>query len=234
MVRKLFKTILGLFLIPVAAATAKAFYIHLSELNNMGDSLLIIERGILLYFFVHVIIIRPAYLYVVAHEFVHVLATWLCGGKVESFDVGHTGGSVATSKTNIFIELSPYFIPLYTLALGPVFLLVKFILKDHSNLNPVFLFLVGFTLAFHFVMTAEVLKVQQSDVAKSGVILSFVFIFTCNLIVVIAVFSPFFENVSFIKFIKDSYYISYDFYNIIYDKVLQLYNLIVDKVASAG
>ena len=213
---KAFKTFIGVLLIPVAIGTAWAFYIQISGLNGFTNSFLIMEKGVLAYLLFHVLIIRPIYIYVVGHELMHVIATWLCGGRVESFRVTPSGGSVTTSKTNIFIELSPYFVPLYTLLLGPIFMLLRVRTLGLMNLNPLFLFLIGFTLTFHFVMTTEVLKMQQSDVAKSGLILSLVFIFTLNLVVVMAVFCPLFSGLSFTAFIKSVVSHSADAYMFLY------------------
>jgi len=222
MFRRLFKTIIGLLLIPVAIATARAFYLQISNIGStFSNSLLILERGVLVYVLFHVLIMRPVSIYVFAHEFVHVIATWLCGGRVESFNMGESGGSVVTSKTNLFIELSPYFVPLYTLLLGPVFLILKATGVDMiiRNLGSIFLFLVGLTLAFHFVMTAEVLKIKQPDIARSGIIFSIVIIFVCNLIITMGVFCPFFQSVSFMAFIKSTATYSVKLYALIYEQV---------------
>ena len=105
MFSKIFKTLIGLCLLPAAIGTWQAFYSSISSLSLLSGALKILEMGILLYLLFHVIVIRPVYLYVLGHEFVHVIATWLCGGKVVSFNVTPAGGSVVTSKTNFFIEL---------------------------------------------------------------------------------------------------------------------------------
>ncbi len=219
---KLFKTITGVLLIPVAIATARAFYLQISNIGStFSNSLLILERGVLAYVLFHVLIMRPVSIYVFAHEFVHVIATWLSGGRVESFNIGESGGSVVTSKTNLFIELSPYFVPIYTLLLGPIFLVLKAIGTDVviRNLGSIFLFLVGFTLAFHFVMTTEVLKVKQPDIARSGIIFSIVVIFICNLVITMGVFCPFFKSLSFVAFIKSTASYSAELYVLIYEQV---------------
>ncbi len=213
---KALKTFIGVLLIPLGFGTAWAFYLQISGLSGFTNSFLIMERGVLAYLLFHVLVIRPIYIYVIGHEFMHVIATWLCGGRIESFRVTPSGGSVTTSKTNIFIELSPYFVPVYTLVLGPIFMILRASTFGLTNLNPIFLFLIGFTLTFHFVMTTEVLKMQQSDVVKSGIILSLVFIFTLNLVVVMAVFCPLFSGLSFTVFIKSAVGHSQDAYMFVY------------------
>ncbi len=179
------------------------------------------ERGVLAYLLLHVFLIKPVYLYVLGHELVHVVATWICGGSVVAFHVTPSGGNVVTSKTNFFIELSPYFVPLYTILLG--FFYWLFLLTGNGSLKAsgIFLFLVGFTLAFHFVMTSEALRLQQDDIMKSGVIFSFIIIFISNLIIVTAVFSPIFDNISFTGFLRETWSGAAEIYRVIYERSLQ-------------
>lgn len=212
-------------MIPVLVGTAKAFHFSISDISLFSGMLRVMERGVLAYLVFHLLVIRPVYIYVLAHECAHVLATWLSGGHVVSFSVTPSGGNVVTSKTNFFIELSPYFVPVYTILLGAVYIILKAMDANIPNMSEVFVFFVGFTLAFHFIMTAEVMKMQQSDIAKSGIIFSLVIIFVGNLIVVMAVFSPLFR-ISFWEFIKNSYLNSLEIYRLLYAKMMSL----VDKI----
>ena len=218
---KFFRTILGILLIPLAIGVAKAFYVQIGNLSVVSHTLHILERGMLLYFAFHIVVARPAYLYVLAHEFVHVIATWLCGGHVVAFNVTPSGGNVVTSKTNFFIELSPYFVPLYTLLMGPIYLVMRSMGQESPTISAVFVFLVGVTLAFHFAMTSEVLRLQQSDITKSGIILSFVLIFIGNLVVIIGAFSPIFSDISFLDFLKSSAENSGEVYKTIYSRSVE-------------
>ena len=102
---KLFRTFLGIVLIPIAIGTGKAFYTAISDISIFSNVLFLLERGMLFYLLFHVFVIRPVYLYVLGHEFVHVLATWICGGKVVSFNVSPSGGNVVTSKTNFWEKM---------------------------------------------------------------------------------------------------------------------------------
>ncbi len=212
-------------MIPVLVGTAKAFHFAISDISLFSGMLRVMERGVLAYLVFHLLVIRPVYIYVLAHECAHVLATWISGGHVVSFSVTPSGGNVVTSKTNFFIELSPYFVPVYTLVLGAIYVILKGMRADIPNMSVIFVFLVGFTLAFHFVMTAEIMKMQQSDIAKSGLIFSLVVIFVGNLIVVMAVFSPLFR-ISFLDFIKNSYQNSVEIYRLVYAEIMKL----VDRI----
>lgn len=219
MFQKFFRTFIGILLIPIAVGTAKAFGYTISNISILSGMLHILERGVLIYLLFHVLVARPIYLYVLGHEFVHVLATWVCGGRVVSFNVTPSGGNVVTSKTNFFIELSPYFVPLYTMIIGALFALLRASGRGPSYLPEVLLFLVGASLSFHLVMTAEALRIQQPDVVKSGIFFSYVLIFVCNLIVVIAVFSPLFADISFTEFIRHAYHNSLHVYRLLWAKL---------------
>jgi len=222
MFAKLLKTLFGILLIPFAIGVGKAFYAQISNISILSGSLHIFERGILVYLLFHVIVMRPVFLYVLGHESVHVIATWLCGGKVVSFDVSPSGGNVVTSKTNFFIELSPYFIPLYTLILGLVYMFMKMGGNSIPYMGIIFTFFVGVTLAFHFAMTAEVLKIKQPDIVRSGLIFSGIIIFIGNLMITMAVFTPLFASVSFLQFLKSSWNISAETYVFSYHKILEI------------
>lgn len=226
MFRKFLRTFAGILLIPIAIGTGQAFYAMVSNISIFSGILYLLERGVLLYLLIHVLVFRPVYLYVLGHEFVHVLATWLCGGKIVSFNVSPSGGNVVTSKTNVFIELSPYFIPIYTILLGPIFLLLEAVGREPRFMPEVFIFFVGFTLAFHFSMTSEALRIQQPDIVKSGLIFSMVLIFVGNLVIIMAVFCPLFDSLSFVNFVEDSMSKSSEIYCLIYGKILKLVNVI--------
>ncbi len=227
MISKFLKTFLGIILVPAALGFGKAFYLFISNVSLFSDVLHIMERGILAYLLFHIFVIRPVYLYVLGHESVHVLATWLCGGKVVSFNVTPSGGNVVTSKTNFFIELSPYFVPIYTVIIGPVYIILESMGRTNSRISAIFVFFVGVTLAFHFVMTSDVIRMKQPDIIKSGFVFSFVTIFILNLIVVAAVFAPIFSDISFIEFIRSAWENSMGIYMNLYRKTLEIINTIM-------
>lgn len=224
MVSKIFKTLIGLLLIPLVLGVSKAFYSQISQVSLFSHTLHVMERGILAYVVFHVLVIRPTFVYVLGHELVHVLATWLCGGQVVSFNVSPSGGNVVTSKTNFFIELSPYFVPLYTILLGVLFFVMNETGYGGAKVSALFVFFVGVTLAFHFVMTSEILRIEQPDIMKSGLVFSLMTILVGNLIVVMAVFCPMFSGVSFMEFLRSSADNSMEYYRIAYAKASSFIN----------
>ncbi|MFH1877270.1 MAG: hypothetical protein ABH883_00475 [Candidatus Omnitrophota bacterium] len=218
------KTLLGVLLLPVLIATGKEFFRDISGIGLLSNTLHVLERGALVYLFFHVMIIRPVYIYVLGHEFVHALATWVCGGRVESFNVTPGGGNVVTSKTNFFIELSPYFVPIYTIFLGFIYFILRLMDKEIPFMSTIFVFCVGVTMAFHFVMTSEILRIEQPDVLKSGFLFSLVIIFLANMLIIVAVFCPIFDNLSFVSFIKGSAAGSAELYREIYGRIVEFFD----------
>jgi len=222
MFRKIIKTLLGIILIPVAIGIAQSFFSAVSSIRIDSGIINILERSVLVYLLFHVVIMRPVYLYVLGHECVHVVATWLCLGKVEAFSVTPRGGNVITSKTNFFIELSPYFIPFYTIVVALIFFVFKNLTGKLLFPLESFIFVIGVTLTFHLVMTVEVLKIKQEDIMKSGLVFSMILIFIGNLLILMAIFCPFFRDLSFSEFFQESISKSRETYIIVYRGIFQI------------
>jgi hypothetical protein len=139
--------------------------------------------GFVVYFPIHFLLYKPVLSHVMAHEVTHALAALAMGGKVTEIHATHSGGSTMTNKSHFFISMAPYVVPLYTLlALGlygiaaPAF---KIYLMG----------LIGFTYAFHWVLTVYSLSHHQPDLDEGGVVFSLIFIFAVNMIVLMFLFS---------------------------------------------
>lgn len=211
MFKKTLKILLAVLFIPIVIAATRAFFKTLGNLNLLSINLFLLIGGFFIYPIFHIVIIKPMYIYAWGHEVVHVIATWLCGGKVTSFHVSREGGSVTTSKTNLFIRLSPYFIPIHTILL----VLLYWILSnffDMRQFSKEFVLLIGFAMSFHIFMTIEVMKMKQPDILKTGYIFSVFFIYLANISIVILALSAMFSNISFIYFIKKTFLYSKNIY----------------------
>jgi hypothetical protein len=138
-------------------------------------------------------------LYVFAHELSHVIAAKLCGAVVYDWHVGRDGGWVDTNKSNTFISLAPYLVPLYSIGVivlyGIAGLFVNLDTLHYIPLGAKVLpfdatktlgFLIGFTWCFHFTYTLNTLRVEQSDVNRNGGFFSGWLILLCNLHIIAA------------------------------------------------
>jgi hypothetical protein len=135
--------------------------------------------------------------YIYGHEFTHIIAAWMSGAVVYDWHVGPEGGWVDTSKSNTFISLSPYFVPLYTVLVLTLYGLVSLFINletvqtfhigqaviPFSSLKCL-CFLIGFTWCFHVTYTVRTMRVEQSDLTRNGTFFSGLLIICCNLYIV--------------------------------------------------
>ena len=122
--------------------------------------------------------------YVFGHELTHALWGLLFGAIPTNVKVSAKGGSVSLSKSNLLITLAPYFFPFYTFVVILVALAVYAFCRPLPFL-PAWLFLIGFTWAFHVLFTLETLSQRQPDVTTYGRIFSWTFIYIANQIVIL-------------------------------------------------
>jgi len=205
MIKRLLKILIGLSLIPACIGTSGAFYNVLCSIKSLGRTEVFFLAGALSYILIFVFLFKMNYLYVLGHEAVHAVFAMLFGGKVKSFNVSGRGGSVGTTKSNFIISLAPYFFPVYTAAIVLGFVAVKFFLKDAAQYNSLILYLIGFSVSFHFVMTAHSLKTEQPDLVQNGYIFSLTLIYIINILVLTLLLSFIFKNVNMPAFFKDSF-----------------------------
>ena len=209
MIKFFVQFVIAIFMVPVAAGITIAFYNNFLMINDLANSASYFLWGIVSYAVLHLLFYKPTYLYVLGHETVHAGVAWLFGGKIKSFKVSGDGGKVSTDKSNIFIELSPYFIPLYAIIVTVVY----FVIASSYNINnATFIFLIGFALAFHLVSTIEVLKIRQPDLVKSGYFFSVVLVYIFNIVVISLIFGLIFPSFSLINCFTDFWRLSRNIY----------------------
>lgn len=223
MFKRFLKALIGILLIPTIVGFSISLYHDLSSFStsSFSHAQLIFLYGILFYCGLHLFLFKPDYLYVFGHELTHAIATWLCGGKVRSFKVSNTGGSVKTNKANFFVVLAPYFIPAYVL----IFSIIYFVLSlffSPQILCSYFIFIIGAALAFHLIMTSDALKKKQPDIFKSGYIFSLALIFLFNIMVVGMIFCWLFEDITISAFFKGAFFLSKEIYIRIFNQLFLL------------
>lgn len=200
MVKLAVKFIIGVLAIPVGYAVTRAFYDNFTAIQDVAANMRYFGWGMASYAVLHLLFYKPAYMYVLGHEAVHAGMAWIFGGKIKSFKVSEKGGSVGTDKTNFVIELAPYFIPIYTAIVAIIYFIVS---QSYQVNGAIFLFLIGFTLAFHLVSTVEIMKIKQPDIIKSGYVFSIVMVYIINIIVISLIFGLTFHGFSIGKFFLD-------------------------------
>lgn len=176
---RLAKFIVGLLLIPACVGATLAFY-HgmLGEIRSQHWFL----AGFGVFILIFAIFQKPIRSYVFGHELTHALWILLFRGEVTAFSASAKGGSVEGTKGNFLIALSPYFFPVYTLLLIGVYFLAK-LFWDPKQYIAVFVFLIGFTWAFHAILTVSVLIKGQGEVKKNGYLFSLTIIYFMNVLI---------------------------------------------------
>ena len=128
---------------------------------------------------------HPVKTYVLGHELTHALWGLVFGARPSDVRFGENGGSVRLTKSNMLITLAPYFFPFYTFVVIVVALVTYAFLRPLPCL-PLWLFLIGFTWAFHVLFTLETLTQRQPDVTLYGRVFSWAFIYIVNMLIVLA------------------------------------------------
>lgn len=181
---KWFKLLLGLLLLPACLAAAET----LGHVLKTGGRALTFwwafGFGAGAWFLIFILLPRPMWLYVVGHEFTHVLWAWLFGARLKKFKATSKGGHVVLTRNNFLIALAPYFFPFYSFLVVLVFVLGH-LLWDWSRHQNVFHFCLGLSYAFHLTLTACILRHRQSDITGQGRLFSFVIIFLGNISVLL-------------------------------------------------
>lgn len=229
MLKRALKLFLGIIAFPICIAVSVSLYEELNQIKALSYNQKYFLFGIVTYLIIHVVFFKPQYLYPVrnstkavgksisngvyifGHEIMHTIATWIFRGKVISFKVSSKGGAVAATKSNIFIALAPYFFPFYTILAAGLFFIATVVIKTEPPYNS-FLFLVGFTLSFHLVLTIDFLKTKQSDFLHGGYLFSICLIFIVNLIIMGFIFSLLFDEINFAGFLRSAYFKSKNIY----------------------
>lgn len=201
-----FTAILALFLLPIAGLLTQTFFGAFSRLAVehafwATDEFWFFALGVVLWslWFCGSIWLfgepRPLRLYVFGHELTHAIWVWIMGGEVKAFEVSREGGSIITDKHNVWIALSPYFYPIYTLAIILAYGAVSFF-YDVAGVRQSFLGMIplqwmflglGITWGFHMSFTIWMIPKGQSDLTSHGTFFSLVFIYVMN-VVVMAIF----------------------------------------------
>ena len=77
------KFILAVLLLPLCAGAVEALWRVLRQSSDASTIWVALISGAACWTVVFVLLPKPMWLYVVGHEFTHVLWTWLFGGKVK-------------------------------------------------------------------------------------------------------------------------------------------------------
>jgi len=182
---KFLRNIFAFLLVPAVSVAeytfVKSFLYFMISAGNRNIPFWI---GILCYIVFQVILYKPMKTYVFGHELSHAIAGILSGAKIKKFYVGRESGRIVLTKDNILITLAPYFFPVYTFVIIIIYIFLGWFINI-KQFYGYFLFLTGFSIAFHVALTIYILSAEQSDLKIYGAFFSYVIIFIVNIAVFI-------------------------------------------------
>ena len=181
--RRLSRWTIAIALLPFAWACVKHVALMVPAVAHEGaGSWWLYLAGAGAYLAVELAVEKPMWLYVFGHELTHAVSGILSGAKIHSFEAHSGGGEVRLSKSNAFIALSPYVVPIYALVVVGVFVAARH-WWNRPELPYVFKFLLGMTLAFHVSLTFSAVHTRQPDLKLLGLFLSSVLIVVGNALI---------------------------------------------------
>lgn len=183
-----FRLVLGILLLPAAwgitRALIDAIVIAAGAEGALSVESLSLLGGVAAFALVWAALPHPVRTYVFGHELTHALWGLFFGARPSKIKISANGGSVMLTKENFLITLAPYFFPFYTFLVVIAALVTSAFLRPLPFL-PLWLFLIGFTWAFHVLFTLETLTRRQPDVKLYGRVFSWTFIFLANVAIIL-------------------------------------------------
>jgi hypothetical protein len=223
---KFLRNIFAFLLIPAAVVSGhtliKSF---LYFMISAGDRYVPFWIGILCYVVFQVVLYKPMKTYVFGHELSHAIIGILSGAKVKKINIGKESGSIVLTKDNIWITLAPYFFPIYTFAAIMIYISLGWFINI-KQFYGCFLFLTGFSIAFHVAFTVYILSIEQSDLRIYGTFFSYIIIFMVNIAVFVLLLALVFpDDIDDVKDISLRIFGNMsDIYKFIYAGVLEIWS----------
>jgi hypothetical protein len=178
--KKLKRFLAALLLLPACYGVTLGAWSVLSHFKEVPEGSFYFFAGVISYFAFQWVFFRPIRTYVFGHELSHAIAAWVSGAKVRHFHVSKKGGSVTVSKSNAFIALAPYILPIYALLVMATYLAACSLWPNMKTFWNSFLWLLGTAVGFHMALTVFALKMDQPDLKAAGKFLSAVLIYLGN------------------------------------------------------
>lgn len=180
--------LLGVSLLPMCWGVARAFFDSVvaaaGEAGGITAESIALLGGMVAFALCWMSVPHPVKTYVLGHELTHAIWGLLFGAMPSKIRVSESGGSVNLTKSNMLITLAPYFFPFYTFVVVVAAVVTYAFIRPLPWL-PLWMFMVGFTWAFHILFTLETLAQRQPDLKLYGRVFSWVFIFLANIALVL-------------------------------------------------
>jgi len=215
--KRFLKFLIGLALLPACYGYSIEFLRVMSAIyKNPGTYWGLFAGGGAAYLLIHIILPKPFLLHIFGHELTHAVFAKLFGWKVKSIKASAKGGHARLSGSNFIVTLAPYFFPLYSFIIFLIYILVILLGYDRP-FYPYFLFLTGFTIALHILMTLESLKADQPDIKEGGTVFSVPLIYLGNLVVMTLLLRlTVFREINYLSYLKIGWLRSWEVWRAMY------------------
>ena len=130
------------------------------------------------------------YIYVLGHELTHAMAALISMGRVQAMRIDLQGGYVETDADNLFIALSPYFVPLW-LCCWLLGLWSANALWPFPEWSAWFYAGLGFWWYFLLYWTVWVIPREQPDMLENGLLFSLLLVFILNVGILLVILGCF-------------------------------------------
>lgn len=227
-VARILKAVMVVLIIPIAAGLLSGIVdqLTLQSVSFMGADHTIhdwVMGGFLSYVACHVLLYRPAPLFRASRQVFSAVAVWLFGSQVTSVENAElpkdppkgkegkasqkasaqpAGDPVAQGST--LVAFSPYVVPIYTvLACALGWGLKRWWIGSYTD-APIAV-LIGVTLAFHWLMTADELQQQRSRWHIETYLLALSLVFVLTLLLTAAVLPWAVNEFSFLQALADGF-----------------------------
>jgi hypothetical protein len=206
--RKLLEFAASLLLIPLTVSFGYETYSFL--VANVSFSLIdSFLYGCLAYGLIHLALgHRMIFIRIFEHELGHTLAAFALFRSVQKFEVNpeEGGGFVGVGGLNFIIRLAPYYLPVFTI---PLLFVKPFVLVSMRNMVN---FLIGFTLAFHYLSLLIEFRRDQPDIQESGLFFSFCVTFIMNAAILVVILCAVLDDYSPLPgYARDSFVTAFEF-----------------------
>ena len=188
---RLMKAVVVIILVPLAIGLLLGILEQL-ELTRIGShsARQLVTWGFSAYVAIHIILYRPETLFQLSRRVFSAIAVWLFGGQVSSVEErgggkaksGKAGKASASAQGSPLVAFSPYVIPSYlALVCGSAWIAARWM--SHWRLDAAISVLIGMTIAFHWLMTADELQEQRKQWHVETYLLAIGLVFVLTLII---------------------------------------------------
>lgn len=190
----------------------------LVSLSN-GSARQWIEWGLAAYVGIHVVLYRPVALFRGSHAVFSSMAVWLFGGQVASTDQAMSSSEKKrardekreqaqrgerSARGSVLVAFSPYVVPVATV----LCCIAGWGLKrwmGSTDLDAPLYFLIGMSIAFHWLMTADELQEQRSRWHLETYLLAVSLVFGVTLVIAAACLPLVAPELSFVQMLSNGF-----------------------------